>query len=178
VGPERCALNTNETSTAPAIRKAVEKFLNDLYERPLPVPHGEQPYILTSGMVRNIMFTNMYRPRGWPTLAEQIAAGIRGDGAPIMNAMLNTIELNTTKKAQTAMAIEAVTCVDGPELYGVEPHKVVEAIIEENVLTYEQVSTHFAGVEVSPVHLNWLAVQYLRRGFQGFHVPPLEVAGG
>lgn len=53
VGPERCALNTNETSSAPAIRKAIENFLGDLYERPLPVPHGDQPYILTSGMVRS-----------------------------------------------------------------------------------------------------------------------------
>ncbi|KAF8677373.1 alpha/beta hydrolase fold [Rhizoctonia solani] len=151
-GPERCALNTNERSTAPAIRKAVEKFIDDLYERPLPVPHGEQPYILTSGMVRNLLFINMYRPRGWPALAEQIAAGINGDGAPITNAVLNTIERNSTKKAQTAMAIEAVTCVDGPELYDVDPHKAVEAIIEENVQTYGQVSTHFAGVEVSMCH--------------------------
>ncbi|KAF8757709.1 TAP-like protein [Rhizoctonia solani] len=151
-GPERCALNTNERSTAQAIRKAVEKFIDDLYERPLPVPHGEQPYILTSGMVRNLLFINMYRPRSWPALAEQIAAGINGDGAPITNAVLNTIERNSTKKAQTAMAIEAVTCVDGPELYDVDPHKAVEAIIEENVQTYGQVSTHFAGVEVSMCH--------------------------
>ncbi|ELU43520.1 TAP-like domain-containing protein [Rhizoctonia solani AG-1 IA] len=147
-GPERCALNTNERSTAQAIRKAVEKFIDDLYERPLPVPHGEQPYILTS----DLLFINMYRPRGWPALAEQIAAGINGDGAPITNAVLNTIERNSTKKAQTAMAIEAVTCVDGPELYDVDPHKAVEAIIEENVQTYGQVSTHFAGVEVSIIY--------------------------
>lgn len=152
VGPERCALNTNQTSTASAIRKTVDKFLDDLYERPLPVPLGEQPYILTSGMVRGLMFTNMYRPRGWPALAEQLAAGIRGNGAPILDSVLNTIELNTTKKAKTAMAIEAVTCVDGPELWGVDPHEAVEAVIEENVLTYEKVSTHFAAIEVSMCH--------------------------
>ncbi|KAF8605942.1 alpha/beta-hydrolase [Ceratobasidium sp. AG-I] len=151
-GPARCALNTNKTSTALAIRRAVDKFLNDLYERPLPVPLGVQPYILTSGMVRNLMFTNMYRPRGWATLAEQIAAGIRGNGAPIADAMLNTIELDTTKKAQTAMAIEAVTCVDGPPLADVDPLKAIEATVHENVLTYERVSTHFTGVEVSMCH--------------------------
>ncbi|CAE7232071.1 unnamed protein product [Rhizoctonia solani] len=151
VGPERCALNTNKTSTPTAIRKVVDEFLNDLYERPLPVPHGEQPYILTSGMVRNLIFVHMYRPRGWPTLAEQLAAGIRGDGAPIINAMLNTIELNTTKKAETAMAVEAVICVDGPELYGAEPQETVEAMVEENVLTYERVSTHFAALEMALV---------------------------
>lgn len=95
------------------------------------------------------MFTNMYRPRGWARLAEQIAAAIRGNGAPIADAMINTIELNTTRKAQTAVAIEAVTCVDGPPLADVDPMKAIEATIEENVLTYERVSTHFAGVEVS-----------------------------
>lgn len=152
VGPTRCALNTNKTSTAPAIRKAVDKFINDLYERPLPVPLGEQPYILTSGMVRGLMFTNMYRPRGWSSLAERIAAAMRGNGAPITDLVLNTIELNTTKKAQTALAIEAVTCVDGPPLADVDPRKAIEAVVEENVLTYESVSTHFAGIEVSMCH--------------------------
>ncbi|CAE7232063.1 unnamed protein product [Rhizoctonia solani] len=148
VGPERCALNTNKTSTPAAIRKVIDDFLDSLYERPLPVPHGEQPYILTSGMVRNLIFVHMYSPRGWPTLAEQISAGIKGDGAPIMNAMLNTIELNTTRKAETSLAIEAVICVDGPEVYGVEPQKAVESIIEEKVLAYEQASTHFTAIEV------------------------------
>ncbi|KAG8748339.1 hypothetical protein FRC10_005886 [Ceratobasidium sp. 414] len=151
-GPTRCALSTNETSTAPAIRKAVDKFLDDLYERPLPVPLGEQPYILTSGMVRNLIFTNMYRPRGWTTLAEQISAAMHGNGAPVANAVLNTVELNTTVRAATALAIEAVTCVDGPDLRDVDPRKAVEATIEENVATYEKVSTHFAGIEVSMCH--------------------------
>ena len=91
----------------------------------------------------------MYRPRVWATLAEQIAAGIRGNGAPIVDTMLNTIELNATRKAQTAMAIEAVTCVDGPPLTDIDPHKAIEATVAENVLTYERVSTHFTGVEVS-----------------------------
>ncbi|KAG8734352.1 hypothetical protein FRC12_018549, partial [Ceratobasidium sp. 428] len=152
VGPSRCALSINETSTAPAIRKAVEKLLSDLYERPLPVPHGEQPYILTSGMVRGWIFANMYRPRGWATLAEQLSAAIRGNGAPIADVVMNTVELNTTVKAQTALAIEAVTCVDGPDLRDVDPHKAVEAIVEENVATYEKVSTYFAGIEVSMCH--------------------------
>ncbi|KAG9074210.1 hypothetical protein FRC06_010842, partial [Ceratobasidium sp. 370] len=146
-GPTRCALSTNETSTASAIRKAVDKFLADLYERPLPVPFGEQPSILTSGMVRNLMFTNMYRPRGWTTLAEQISAAMHGNGAPIANAVLNTVQLNTTVKAQTALAIEAVTCVDGPDLRDVDPRKAIEVIVEENVVTYEKVSTHFTGIE-------------------------------
>lgn len=94
------------------------------------------------------MLANMYRPRGWHTLAEQIAAGIRGNGAPIADAVLATVELNTTKKAQTAFAVEAVRCVDGPSLANVDPLKIIDAMIEENVLTYERVSTHFAGSKV------------------------------
>ncbi|QRV74200.1 Abhydrolase domain-containing protein [Ceratobasidium sp. AG-Ba] len=151
-GPERCALSTNKTSTATAIRKAVDQLISDLYERPLPVPNAEQSYILTSGMVRNLIFVNMYRPRGWGLLAEQISAALQGNGAPITNAVLNTIELDTTVKAKTALAIEAVTCVDGPDLRDVDPRKAVEAIITENVATYEQVSTHFAAIEASMCH--------------------------
>jgi hypothetical protein len=95
------------------------------------------------------MFVNMYRPRGWSRLAEQIAAAMHGNGAPIADAVMNTIELNTMVKAQTALANEAVTCVDGPDLRDVDPHKAVEDVVEETVLTYEQVSTHFAAVEVN-----------------------------
>lgn len=107
-------------------------------------------------MVLDLMFENMYRPRGWGGLAEQLAAGIQGNGAPIMNAVLNAIEPNITKKAQTAMAIEAVTCVDGPELSDIDPHKAIEAIVEENVITYEQASKHFTAMEVSPT---WKALE-------------------
>ncbi|KAF8605941.1 alpha/beta-hydrolase [Ceratobasidium sp. AG-I] len=155
-GPARCALNTNNTSTAPEIRKAVEKFINDLYERPLPVPLGKQPYVLTSGLVRKLLFSGMYRPRAWAALAEKLAAGIRGDGAPILDSMLSPIELDATKKATPANAGEAVFCTDGPEFGGlgdVDPRKAIEAIVEQNVIAYERISPEFASIEVNMCHL-------------------------
>lgn len=93
----------------------------------------------------------MYRPRTWTALAENLAAGIRGDGAPILNSMLSPVELNATKKAVAVNAADAIFCTDGPEFGGlgdVDPREAVEAIVEENVIAYEKISPEFASIEV------------------------------
>ncbi|KAF8605939.1 hypothetical protein BDV93DRAFT_604946 [Ceratobasidium sp. AG-I] len=154
-GPARCALNTNETSTDADIREAVGNFINDLYLRPLPVPLGKQPYILTSGMVRNIILVHMYRPRTWATLAELLAAAMRRNGAPIADVLINTVEVDVTKKAKTAMANEAILCIDGPELGGLgglDPLEAVEAIVQQNVLGYEKIANYFSSHEIAMCH--------------------------
>lgn len=94
----------------------------------------------------------MYRPRTWTTLAEHLAAGMEGNGAPILDGILSAIELDPSNKATTVKSGEAVFCTDGPEFGGlgdVDPRKAVEAIVEQNVLAYERISPQFASLEVS-----------------------------
>lgn len=94
----------------------------------------------------------MLRPRGWATLAEQIAAGMRGNGAPIADEVINGVELDPTKRATTAIANKAILYVDGLEfggLKGLGPLEAVNAVIKEIVLSYETVSSHFSSLEVS-----------------------------
>ncbi|KAG9120149.1 hypothetical protein FRC07_004466 [Ceratobasidium sp. 392] len=143
-GPGRCALNTNNTSTVAAIQEAVDKLIQDLYEHPLPVPLGKQPYILTSGMIRSVLLVSMYPPRTWAELAEQLTAAMRDDGAPIADALIKTIELDTTVRAKTVMATAAVVCADGPGLRDVELDQAIKEIVEAIVLTYETVSRRFS----------------------------------
>ncbi|KAG9124405.1 hypothetical protein FRC07_011734 [Ceratobasidium sp. 392] len=152
-GPERCALCTSQTTTASTIRQAADKLIDELYEHPLPVSLGEQPYIVTSGMVRRLIFTRLYRPRTWPDLAQQLAATIRGNGRPILDAMVNRIELDTRKKPRSIeMTANAVKCVDGPDITSADPRQVIEDAIQENVLMYENTTSRFAGFKVPMCH--------------------------
>ncbi|KAG8707413.1 hypothetical protein FRC09_001837 [Ceratobasidium sp. 395] len=151
-GPERCALRLTQDTTSFTIRQRVEKLIHDLYERPLPVPAGEQPYIVTSGMVRELIFNSMYHPRKWPVLAEQLADVMRGDGRLALSAILNKIELDTRKKPWTDWAGNAVRCVDGPDISHLDPHQLIEDTIEENVFMYERTTRHFAARRVLMCH--------------------------
>ncbi|KAG9119248.1 hypothetical protein FRC07_005802 [Ceratobasidium sp. 392] len=150
-GSGRCALNTDNTSIVAAIREAVDKLIQDLYEHPIPVPLEKQPYILTSGMIRSILLVSMYSPRTWAGLAKQPAAAMRGDGAPIADALIKTIELDTTVRAKTVVATAAVVCADGPDLRDVEPDQAIKDMVEAIVLTYETVSRRNTADPVTPL---------------------------
>lgn len=94
----------------------------------------------------------MYFPRTWATLAEQVAAAMRGSGEPILNAIVKTVESDVKKKAKTSMSTDAVMCADGPELGGlggIDLEKAIEAMVEENRFTYEKVSSLSGCVSVS-----------------------------
>lgn len=120
----------------------------------------------------------MYHPRTWTTLAERLAAGIGGDGAPILNSMWTPVELDSTKKATPSKAGEAVLCIDGPEYGGlgnVARRKAVEAMIEEDVLVYEKIVHEFAGLEVGSFSLICIRALFsCSTPFLGLHVPPPE----
>ncbi|KAG8693513.1 hypothetical protein FRC09_010457, partial [Ceratobasidium sp. 395] len=149
---ERCALCLNQDTNSSTIRQRVDKLIHDLYEHPLPVPSGQEPYILASGMVRKLIFDSMYYPRKWPLLAEQLASAMRGDGRPILDVMLNKVELDTRKKPRNDWAGNAVRCLDGPDTSHLDPHQMIEDTIEENVLMYERTTRHFAARRVLMCH--------------------------
>ncbi|KAG8750526.1 hypothetical protein FRC12_012842 [Ceratobasidium sp. 428] len=94
----------------------------------------------------------MYYPRKWPLLAEQLASAMRGDGRPILDVMLNKVELDTRKKPRNDWAGNAVRCLDGPDTSHLDPHQMIEDTIEENVLMYERTTRHFAARRVLMCH--------------------------
>ncbi|KDQ20372.1 hypothetical protein BOTBODRAFT_26373 [Botryobasidium botryosum FD-172 SS1] len=154
-GPKRCALAT-DSSTAKSIRKDIDALISDLYEHPLPVPTAKRPGILTSGMVRGLIFAAMYKPRGWPALASQLAAAVhKKDGKLILDAMQDDVEVGT-KPATTAVAINAVTCVDTPVPKNLDFDTAVEDIVDEIVQALE-VAPHFGAIETSFMCHHWKA---------------------
>ncbi|TDL24013.1 alpha/beta-hydrolase [Rickenella mellea] len=150
-GSERCALASN-SSTAKSISKDVDKLIEKIYDHPLPVPHVSRPGILTSSMIRGLIFTYLYRPRDWPELASVLSSAIKGDGAPILEKVIQKVEFNTTIPAKTAAAIHAVTCVDTPSFDGVDKDAAFEDLVDEIVIAWKDVSPHFGSIEIDMCH--------------------------
>jgi hypothetical protein len=102
------------------------------------------------------MFTHLYRPREWPTLASLLNAAVNSDGTPIVEYFLEPIELDSSKPARTASAIDAVTCVDTPAFKNVdagEGHQdAVEDLIAEMRIAQERTSRHFGALEIDLCH--------------------------
>lgn len=93
------------------------------------------------------MFTNLYAPRNWPYLASNLAAAIKGDGEPILNAVLDEIELDKKVPARTSSAINAVTCVDTPSFEGITKDDAFEDIVNEIIISEQETSRHFSAIQ-------------------------------
>lgn len=102
------------------------------------------------------IFSYLYRPREWPSLASQLKSALLSNGTALVDAFLDPIELDTTKPVRTASAIDAVTCVDTPEFRDADSPKghrdAVDALAEEMRLAQEQVTRHFGALEIDMCH--------------------------
>lgn len=100
----------------------------------------------------------MYKPRNWPELATNLAFALAGDGGPILNAIQGGLNLSDTTSPQgTQAAINAVTCTDGPALYGkYTSEEVVQELLDASVTTYET-SPLFAPLVVDIECFSWKA---------------------
>lgn len=103
-----------------------------------------------------MLFTYLYRPRDWPTLASNLAAALEGNGTAIVNLYLTTVELNTTVSAPTSSAIDAVTCVDTPDFEGVGKEQALEDMLTEMIISQQQTSRHFSAGTIDVCH-HWKA---------------------
>lgn len=98
-------------------------------------------------------FSYLYRPREWSDLASKLAAALEGNGVPIVEYSLDKIELNSTVQARTSVAIDAVTCVDTPEVY--DKH-TLEDVIDEMAAAQTVASRHFGAQDLDMCH-HWKA---------------------
>lgn len=102
-------------------------------------------------------FSYLYRPRDWPQLANNLAAALDGNGVPTVEYFLNKIELDTSIKAKTSLAISAVQCVDTPPFPAeVDTTKALEDIINAMATAQARSSRHFAALDIDMCQ-HWIA---------------------
>lgn len=109
-GPEACPL----ASQASSAKKLHKKFL-DLLERlkyhPMPVIEAEVPQLLTFSNVLNTVFVALYKPAGWPKLAEMLNDVFNGNGTAFVNAFGDSI-YRTPIVPESEEAYAAIACGD------------------------------------------------------------------
>ena len=95
-----------------------------------------------------MIFSYLYRPRDWPTLAIHLAAVMAGNGTEVAEMFAEPIQLNTSVPVWTSAAIYAVTCVDTPDFSGFTEEEAFEDMINEMVLSQQGTSRHFSTLDI------------------------------
>ncbi|QRV95061.1 Abhydrolase domain-containing protein [Ceratobasidium sp. AG-Ba] len=109
VGESQCAL-ARENASAKTIEDRIERFMNDLYDSPMPSVNSIVPAFLTSGAVRSRLYDAMEAPFSWPEFAVLLDKAMNGDPAPFMNPILPDLTRDRFDHAE--LARYAVTCSD------------------------------------------------------------------
>ncbi|EST07939.1 Peptidase S33 tripeptidyl aminopeptidase-like, C-terminal [Kalmanozyma brasiliensis GHG001] len=110
-GPKACAL-ASQSSDAKELQKKVLDLLEELKYRPMPVIQSDVPQLLTFSMVLETFFTALYKPAGWPKLADMINDIINGNGTAFVNAYGDsTYHVPSIPESEEANA--AIACGDG-----------------------------------------------------------------
>ncbi len=107
---QACSL-ASQSSDAKQLQKKVLDLLDALKYRPMPVIQAEVPQLLTFSMVLETFFTALYKPAGWPKLADMLNDVINGNGTAFVNAYGDsTYHVPSIPESEEANA--AIACGD------------------------------------------------------------------
>ncbi|QRV95060.1 Abhydrolase domain-containing protein [Ceratobasidium sp. AG-Ba] len=142
VGETKCALARGNAS-AKAIEDRIERFMNDLYDSPMPSVNSIVPAYLTSGAVRSKLFDAMEDPFAWPQFAVLLDKAMNGDPAPFMNPILPDLARDRFDHAE--LARYAVTCSDARPFNKSDPASfpTPESLARRIVARVNNTSRHF-----------------------------------
>ncbi|QRV80519.1 Abhydrolase domain-containing protein [Ceratobasidium sp. AG-Ba] len=148
VGETKCALARGNAS-AKAIEDRIERFMNELYDRPMPSINSIVPAFLTSGDVRSKLFDAMKDPFAWPQFAVLLDKAMNGDPAPFMNPISCGIlpDLARDRFDHAELARCALTCSDARAFKKSDPASfpTPESLARGIFTRVNNTSRHFGG---------------------------------
>ncbi|KLO10589.1 hypothetical protein SCHPADRAFT_510397 [Schizopora paradoxa] len=163
-GPGVCPLAKEKNEDPNAIDERILKFLDLLYENPLPVPNARRPGYLTSGGARGdriyaigvatkidelfiviaLIMIYMENPRAWPRLSQILASAMAGDGTAMLNNLLPVYGASGPDLSFAEdLARLAVTCLDSPPPEDESEFPTPELLADIGLETIRDVSKHF-----------------------------------
>lgn len=109
-GPQACSLAT-QASDGNELKQKFLDLLEELKYHPIPVFLADVPQLLTFSMVLETFFIALYKPAGWPKLADMINDVLNGNGTTFVNANGDsTYHIPITPESEEANA--AIACGD------------------------------------------------------------------
>ncbi|KAI0634190.1 TAP-like protein-domain-containing protein [Trametes polyzona] len=137
-GPSQCALAKSAHDTPDDILARVETFLEEIYYKPLAVPHARVPGILTNGRARLFLLGALESPSSWRDAAQAFDQAINGDGSAVLNTLQDSQFLQDLERS-------AVSCNDNKPFDAPTP----EEVIDEQLYVLQHVSRFGLAVVVS-----------------------------
>ncbi|KAF9075654.1 Alpha/Beta hydrolase protein [Rhodocollybia butyracea] len=153
-GPTLCPLAKYEDEPWKNIELRFEEFFDATAARPISVPLGNRPGVLTSGAARGYLETFMYNPQRWSEAAKVYSAAFAGDATLLYNLIvpppLTASENQSHPAPRRDLYSHAIACLDTPPpsplLSGNDP--TAEDLSRLGLQTLQTVSPHF-GVSLS-----------------------------
>ncbi|KAK7030376.1 hypothetical protein VNI00_014120 [Paramarasmius palmivorus] len=149
-GPERCPLALSQGELPEAIERRLEFFFDETARRPIPVPDGHRPGVLTSGTARALLLISLQNPKHWVATAQNFAEAMKGNATALYNIHIppplspNTSFTDILPPFTPDLQRQAITCLDSPPPYPPdEAYPSAEDYTEQGLFTLNTVSRHF-----------------------------------
>ncbi|KAH7100292.1 Alpha/Beta hydrolase protein [Auriculariales sp. MPI-PUGE-AT-0066] len=112
-GPRRCALARHTGEKGKHIAHRLDSFLDQLYDHPLVYTNSSRRGIITSGMVRALLYFSTNAPMHFATIATAVASAMDGKLSELAALTLKPFrDLATPLPGDTARNI--ISCLDAP----------------------------------------------------------------
>lgn len=141
-GPKACPL-ASEASDAKQLQKKFLHLLEKLKYHPMPVVEADVPQLLTFSKVLETFFMALYKPAGWPKLADMLNDVMNGNGTAFVNAYGDST-YHVPSIPESEEANTAIACGDGLHEPIDKPWSVEEA--KQHIRILEQDSPLFGAL--------------------------------
>ncbi|SNX82860.1 uncharacterized protein MEPE_01566 [Melanopsichium pennsylvanicum] len=109
-GPKACSL-ASQSSSAKKLHHKFLDLLEELKYNPMPVVLADVPQLLTFSMILETFFMALYKPAGWPKLADMINDVFNGNGTAFVNAYGDST-YHAPSEPESEEANAAIACGD------------------------------------------------------------------
>ncbi|KAJ4468855.1 hypothetical protein J3R30DRAFT_3554813 [Lentinula aciculospora] len=143
-GPLQCPLTEYKDEPLQHLERRFEEFFDAIALKPIPVPFGNRPGVLTSGGARGVLEISLQRPLSWPKAAEIFASAMAGNATELYNLVIRATPLTELDSPDPFISPRlAVTCLDSPRPASPDEFPTAEDLTEQGLKALREVSPHF-----------------------------------
>ncbi|KAJ3732572.1 hypothetical protein DFJ43DRAFT_1154298 [Lentinula guzmanii] len=139
-GPSLCPLTEYKDELWQNLERRFEDFFDAVARKPIPVPFGNRPGILTSGGARGLLRIALQRPLGWPKVAKVFSSALTGNATELYNLLVHPVTHDPEPYISPRLA---VTCLDSPRPPSPDEFPTAEDLTKQGLKALREVSPHF-----------------------------------
>ncbi|KAJ3995923.1 hypothetical protein F5050DRAFT_1823248 [Lentinula boryana] len=139
-GPSLCPLTEYKDEHWQNLERRFEDFFDAVARKPIPVPFGNRPGVLTSGGARGLLKIALQRPLDWPKVAKVFSSALTGNATELYNLIVHPLTHDPEPYISPRLA---VTCLDSPRPPSPDEFPTAEDLTKQGLKALREVSPHF-----------------------------------